>query len=161
MLLWRSEMVKERFKDSDKREMRKCEWCGKEFQIYTSKTTNNRGRFCSRACKGAWICANAQNRVSELEKFFAKCLESMGLKFETQYSVNHYSLDVAFPEKKIAVEIDGDYWHSLPNIKKKDKRKDFHLKSLGWKVMRIKENEINANPEEAAKRVASFVWEEK
>jgi len=160
MLQWRSKVIRERFKDSDKKETRHCEWCGKEFRIYTCQTTNNRGRFCSRACKGAWICANAQNRVSNLEKFFIGHLVSVGLKFKTQYPVNHYSLDVAFPDKKIAVEIDGDYWHSLPRMKKKDKKKDSHLQSLGWKVIRIKENEINANPEEAAKRVASFVLEE-
>lgn len=68
--------------------------------------------------------------------------------------------DVAFPKKKVAIFIDGCFWHKCPkcfrkpssnrlywtaklkeNVKR-DKSVDSELKKTGWKVIRIWEHEL-------------------
>lgn len=44
-------------------------------------------------------------------------------------------------DKKIGIEYDGDYWHSLPDMKKRDSLKEHICKSKGIKLIRIKESE--------------------
>jgi len=70
-------------------------------------------------------------------------LESRGLKwgtdFATQFPIKYgYIIDIAFPDKKIAVEADGEPWHSP----KKDATKNYILKQKGWKVLRFPGNKI-------------------
>ena len=48
---------------------------------------------------------------------------------------NHYKIDVANPNRKIAVEIDGGS-HNGANRKTADARKDSRLAALGWRVLR-------------------------
>ena len=47
--------------------------------------------------------------------------------------------DVAVPELKLDFEYDGKHWHDNEDAKKNDKRRDEELKKLGWKTIRIKE----------------------
>lgn len=79
----------------------------------------------------------------------------------------HYSLpgrpDFAFPKKKIAVFIDGCFWHRCPYCydghipkqnrnywseklarnKRRDSRNNRALRSLGWRVFRVRECSIS------------------
>jgi hypothetical protein len=52
-----------------------------------------------------------------------------------------YKVDVAFPEKKIAIEIDGK-GHLMKLNMEKDLKKTQKLKELGWKVLRFTNLEI-------------------
>lgn len=49
---------------------------------------------------------------------------------------HHYRLDMAHPELKIAVEVDGRS-HNWEKVKESDARKDAFLASLGWNVLRF------------------------
>lgn len=49
------------------------------------------------------------------------------------------------PKYNAVIEVDGDYWHSLPDVKEKDTRKDKYLKSKGINVMHIKECELKTS----------------
>jgi len=49
---------------------------------------------------------------------------------------NHYKIDVAFPDVKLGVEIDGASHGSLKR-KAQDRKKEKALKLLGWKVLRF------------------------
>ena len=69
-----------------------------------------------------------------------------------------YAIDIANPEKKIAIFIDGEYWHANPEIYKssdvimngklakdlwkKDKKQTTFLKNRGWTVLRFWEAKI-------------------
>jgi len=71
--------------------------------------------------------------------------------------------DIVFPKKKVAVFIDGCFWHKCPKCFKKpatnkvfwmrkidsntkrDKVVNADLKKKGWKVIRIWEHEIRKN----------------
>jgi len=70
-----------------------------------------------------------------------------GVDFATQYPLRYsFIIDVAFPEQKIAIEADGEYWHGrTPKQRQKDYFKTKILKQQGWIVYRFKESEINDN----------------
>ncbi|MHC1737723.1 MAG: endonuclease domain-containing protein [Ignavibacteriaceae bacterium] len=56
----------------------------------------------------------------------------------------YYSVDFSIYCKKgkIAVETDGDFWHSNPPKAKEDNVRDNNLKSIGWQVLRFSESQI-------------------
>jgi len=56
-------------------------------------------------------------------------------------SVGRYSIDFAWPHKKLAIEIDGKQ-HEQVEYQLRDERKDTLLTSMGWKVLRIKWKEF-------------------
>ena len=54
-----------------------------------------------------------------------------------------YMLDFAIPDIGVNFEADGERWHSDPEAIQRDKQRDTNLASLGWRVVRIKENALN------------------
>jgi DNA mismatch endonuclease, patch repair protein len=91
----------------------------------------------------------------------------------------HYRLpgkpDIVFTKKKIAIFIDGCFWHKCPVcyqepetrkdfwIKKihsnidRDKNVDEKLKNDGWTVIRIWEHEIRKDPENAVRKIIALL----
>jgi len=86
-------------------------------------------------------------RKTSIEKKIEDILS--GLKFkspwESQFLAKYYSIDFAFPELKIAIEADGDYFHINPeffpegpksSVQKRnagrDKAKNTYLTARGW-----------------------------
>ena len=81
-------------------------------------------------------------------------MEEKGLEnFNTEYEFGPYSIDEADPLAKIAVEIDGCYWHGCPicklnSYKKLGERKQLdsnrtkELQEKGFRVIRLWEHEI-------------------
>ncbi|QLJ53449.1 MAG: hypothetical protein Sv326_1274 [Candidatus Fermentimicrarchaeum limneticum] len=56
--------------------------------------------------------------------------------------------DIAFPDRKIAVFCDGDYWHGKRrDVRERDTRINEKLRNEGWLVLRYWEHEINTNTE--------------
>jgi hypothetical protein len=52
------------------------------------------------------------------------------------YPCMNYSIDVAIPSRKIAIEYDGSYWHKN---KEKDKDRQRKIEAEGWKVIRYQD----------------------
>ncbi|MEJ7654883.1 MAG: DNA mismatch endonuclease Vsr, partial [Chloroflexia bacterium] len=81
--------------------------------------------------------------------------------------------DVAFPGRKVAVFIDGGFWHGRPDRvrpgrseywdtkiarnKARDARQDHELRRAGWRVLRLWDDEVLADPRAAAERVARML----
>jgi very-short-patch-repair endonuclease len=55
-----------------------------------------------------------------------------------EYPIGKYCIDIAQPERKIAIEVDGSYWH---RDKLKKRRRNYCLKTLGWTVIHVPANE--------------------
>jgi DNA mismatch endonuclease (patch repair protein) len=87
-----------------------------------------------------------------------KIIWSLGLRYRIYYGKE--KIDIAFPKKKIAIFIDGCFWHQCPihshipsshreywepklrkNIERA-KAKDERLKALGWSTIHIWEHEL-------------------
>jgi very-short-patch-repair endonuclease len=96
-------------------------------------------------------------RISSIEIKMAEAFEQIGLNPESQYIIGPFVADFAFPDHKLVVECDGDYWHNLPHIQKKDKIKNYYYWKTGWRIVRLWEHEINASSIECAIRVQSHL----
>jgi very-short-patch-repair endonuclease len=57
---------------------------------------------------------------------------------------NDYALDFAVycAKGNIDIETDGDFWHANPEKAEKDNLRDNDLKTVGWKVLRFSERQI-------------------
>jgi very-short-patch-repair endonuclease len=56
-----------------------------------------------------------------------------------------YEIDIYIPELKLAIEYNGDYWHSFSNMIKKDKIKEKYCHTKGITLYIIKESEWKNN----------------
>lgn len=66
-------------------------------------------------------------------------LDAAGIQTTPQYPVGGRFLDLAIPELKIDIEVDGAQWHLDRNGCKKsdDIHRDILLEGMGWKVLRF------------------------
>jgi DNA mismatch endonuclease (patch repair protein) len=114
--------------------------------------------------------ANARRHIkrkrSKLHMRFKQAMLGAGiLGFVTEYEVRFYAIDEAHPELKIAVEIDGCYFHGCPECghpglgenKALDRRKTTYLTRRGWRVVRFREHEINANIDACIEHLRKFL----
>lgn len=87
--------------------------------------------------------------------------------------------DIALPRKKIAIFIDGDFWHGRNFAKDRnrlprkywrekietniirDKKNREKLRKQGWKVLRVWEREVSKRPTEAIEKIIGFLLENK
>ncbi len=82
---------------------------------------------------------NATSAEAVLWKML-KHKQIQGLKFRRQHSVCKLILDFYCPEKKLAIELNGEY-HAIPGKETLDSKRDNFLISLGIKILRF-ENKI-------------------
>jgi uroporphyrinogen-III synthase len=66
------------------------------------------------------------------------------LKFRRQQPLKDYIVDFYCYELKLVIELDGGY-HDAPEQKYKDEQRDIHLKVLGYKVLRFKNEMVFDN----------------
>lgn len=103
--------------------------------------------------------------VSSLEVKLNKELNKIGLYPEIQYPLEITLIDFAFPNKKLAIYVDGCYWHSCPEHfpeKKKDNKDNYineFLRRKGWNVIRIWEHDINKNINNVVYKIKEIVNE--
>jgi len=64
-------------------------------------------------------------------------------------------IDIAIPERKIAIYCDGDYWHNLPNYIIRDSKANEILVKHGWIVLRFWEHEIHNDLDNCLKIILS------
>jgi very-short-patch-repair endonuclease len=83
---------------------------------------------------------------TKIELKIQAVLRLAGIPFLAQHYIRPFTIDIYIPEGSIAVECDGDYWHSLPNVIEKDKRRDEFLSEQGIQVIHLTETQINQDP---------------
>ena len=109
-----------------------------------------------------------------LEKLVQGELRVRGLRFRRHVRTLPGRPDIVFTEKKVAVFVDGDFWHGwrLPSWEHKlspfwrdklrtnrarDRRNFRKLRSRGWKVIRLWQHQIAINLEGSIARVTGTV----
>ena len=97
---------------------------------------------------------NTIGRESSLERKVRKYLESLDLAYIQEKRVGKYNIDF-YLGFKACIEAHGAYWHSRPERIKSDERKANYLKSKGYKVLYIWENEM----QDMEKNVLEFIKE--
>jgi len=71
--------------------------------------------------------------------------KNLGLKFRRQHGIGPYIVDFYCKEKNLIIELDGSQ-HT--NAKEYDKERDNYMETLGIKVLRFWNGEIDKNIEE-------------
>jgi len=112
--------------------------------------------------------AAIRSKDTKPELALRRALWGRGLRFRLYYGKE--KIDIAFPSKKVAIFIDGCFWHGcpvhshlpksnkdywLPKLKKnieRDKAKEERLKQDGWNVLRFWEHELS-EPEKIVSRI--------
>lgn len=97
----------------------------------------------------AWNIGKSRwnNEPSYPEKFFMKVIENEfhDKNYQREFNVGIYSIDFAWIDKKIAIEIDGQQHERFEEYKLRDQRKDLYLTENGWFIYRIKWSEFFNN----------------
>lgn len=75
---------------------------------------------------------------SYAEEYWKTVLDSNDMEYVEQHQFVSYTLDFAFPDKKIDLEIDGDQHYLDERIVASDKRRNAYLSEHGWKTVRVK-----------------------
>lgn len=125
-----------------------CGTCGKPGSLKPSAIRAT-GNYCSRSCAAVTIIEKTARRgaaaPTSLERLLYNALHDSGVKFEPQKRFGRFVADAFVPSLGLVIEVDGEYWHSLPMNQARDKRKDAALGELGLKVFRIPERDARAD----------------
>ena len=101
-----------------------------------------------------------QQSESPFEEAVAKALVSKGFHIVQQWEVGAYRIDMVavYKNRKIAIECDGERYHSGEDKILEDMQRQTILERLGWKFIRIRGSEYFADPENTINRVADLLF---
>jgi very-short-patch-repair endonuclease len=116
---------------------RRCAHCGTEMIGRWKKPLSKERRFCSRSCYRAF------KGETSIEKAVREHLETLPFKFEQEQQFGEYIVDFHLPERSLAIEVDGEYWHGIGG-KPADRvqRRADYLAGLGLTVLHIPESAV-------------------
>ncbi len=106
------------------------------------------------------------NRTSKMHLRFKQKMVHAGLQgFVTEYTVGPYQIDEGNPDLKVAVEIDGCFWHGCSvcgfepfgDNARIDKAKNTFLRRRGWSVLRIPGHIIRSEPNKAIQLIQTEI----
>lgn len=125
------------------------------------KLTREQRRRCMQANK---------SKNTSIEIMLRKGLFARGLRYKLHVRDLPGRPDVVFSRKKVAVFIDGDFWHGyrypqwkntlsiywdnkIQTNRRRDNKNFRRLRRMGWRVIRLWEHEIRSNVENCVERV--------
>lgn len=105
-----------------------------------------------------------RSKNTAIEWRIRRMLHSRGYRYRVHPKGIPGKPDLVFPSRKIAVFIDGDFWHGwkfeewssklapywrakIERTQLRDKQNTESLEQLGWTVVRLWEHEVKADPE--------------
>jgi DNA mismatch endonuclease, patch repair protein len=121
--------------------------------------------------------AAIKSKNTKLELIVFRELRRRKVYFQRHHKATFGTPDVCLPKRKIAVFIDGDFWHGYgyARLKRKlptkywvakiegniarDRRNFRRLRSRGWKVMRVWEHQLNRDFIGQMDRIEGFLRE--
>lgn len=110
-----------------------------------------------------------RSKNTKPETFVFEELGKLGIKFEKHFPIAGKP-DIAFPDYKLAVFIDGEFWHGryfskikyrlsdywikkITNNRKRDRENRKKLKADGWKIIKLWDDDIKKHPKREIKRI--------
>lgn len=96
-----------------------------------------------------------QRAESPFEEAVAKYLAVRGYHLVQQWKVGAYRLDMVAVcgKKRVAIECDGERWHSGEAKIREDMERQTILERLGWRFIRIRGSEYYRDAEQTMQRV--------
>jgi very-short-patch-repair endonuclease len=77
------------------------------------------------------------------ELLFNKFNKQFKISENNRYMIAPLEIDILIPELKLSIEVNGDYWQSLPGAVERDQKKCKLIPGMGFKHFIIKEYEWN------------------
>lgn len=118
------------------------------------------------------VMSRIRGRDTGPELLLRRRLWAMGIRYRVNHRCEGVRADIAVPRKKLAVFIDGCFWHGCPqhgvrpktnvdfwsrkldgNIAR-DRRQTESLRLAGWTVVRLWEHEVERDPAGSAAKTA-------
>lgn len=96
-------------------------------------------------------------KTSQLEETILAELGTLGLPLIPQVKRKSWVFDAGVQGTKILIEINGDYWHSLPHAKERDARKAEWAAAHGYTIITIWEGAYLEDPAGQLQRVVDLV----
>lgn len=156
-----------------------CKQCGIVFYDRTSHA--KRRKFCSYACFNNYQQKDEQYKIrmsnvlkknkedgkmmseqtmTKPHRLVVEKLKELGIKYQCEYPLKYYLVDIYLSEYDLMIEINGDYWHSNPILGydtngleqkkriKRDKSKHTYIQNwFGIEVLYLWEKDILDNIE--------------
>jgi DNA mismatch endonuclease (patch repair protein) len=125
----------------------------------------------------SYCMSRVRVRDTDLEIAMRSELSRRGLRFRKNVTTLPGKPDVVFPLVKVAVFLDGDFWHGyrfpvwektlsqfwkvkISKNRQRDRRNFRKLRKSGWKVVRIWQHQIEKDMESCINRAVRAVTEQ-
>lgn len=113
---------------------------------HAARRENGRRTIQRLMAENRWKGWNGRGDPSYPETYVASLLEQHGIDgYLREHKVGRFSIDFAFPDAGIALEVDGKQ-HDYPANRARDARRDKFLESQGWMVVRMKWRSVRTAP---------------
>jgi len=88
-----------------------------------------------------------RNKRSTQHQHLCDILDDLNINYETEYVIGPWSFDCLINDRNILIEIQGDYWHSLPKSIRLDKSKSTYINEYypQYKIIYFYEHEFYQN----------------
>lgn len=125
--------------------------------------------------KRSEIMSRIKSKDTKAELKVFRELRKNRINFQKHYKKAFGCPDIALPRKKIAIFIDGDFWHGrhfkswesrmpskywkekIRNNIKRDRKNLLLLKKNGWRVKRVWETQIEKDVDKVASKIIEFI----
>jgi DNA mismatch endonuclease (patch repair protein) len=121
------------------------------------------------------VMSRIRSKGTKPEKLVANILANEGLAWESHVRSLPGTPDFVFSDEKVAVFVDGDFWHGwrFPQWKhklsprwqdkiEKNRTRDRHnhrkLRRIGWKVIRIWEHQLAHDPKKYVRKITDAIY---
>lgn len=150
---------------------RTCPNCGEVYgnpiRSMVNPNSNKFKKFCSRKC----FLSSRKQTDTWIEVKVREFLNEKGVEYVDQYEVDRMTVDFYVPSKRLAIEVNGDFWHANPDIYgktkplhrihprviAKDKRKAKQLTDKDIKLLVVWENDLKTNPDKALNQIYEVI----
>lgn len=118
--------------------------------------------------------SRVKQKDTDLELMVRSRLRKLGYKFKTNVRNLPGRPDIVFPNAKVAVFIDGDFWHGfrfpawehklrrfwrrkIAMNRLRDRRNFRKFRAMHWQVIRIWQHQIKADLDTCLRRISSSI----
>lgn len=122
----------------------------------------------------SYCMSRVKGRDTELEKLVRSRLHKRGLRFRKHVKDIPGRPDIVFRDKRLAVFIDGDFWHGyrlsawdaslsefwrrkIRGNRQRDIRNFRKLRAAGWRVIRLWQHQVEKNLDGCVNRIATAI----
>ena len=133
------------------RETYECSICGRLWRKKTDRLINK--QTCAPKCASIKGYLSGERKETGIELKLQEMLCKMGVEFEKQKPLLGVTIADIFVYPNVAIFADGDYWHKGAMKEYKDLQKTEKLEKGGYVVLRLKEQEIDNDPETVEKKL--------